>query len=164
LTIVLEALFRREWNPDGGYLRYGSQDMSDTNVRSARANPCSYSTNKEHELTEAAPVAPAPTATLVNPGKTLGIVGLIMAFFFGLNIVGLVLSIVGLNKSKKVGMKNGPALAGIIVSIVTIVIGAIILISVIALGAAGLGAIAEACSGMPSGEVLTNGSTTITCP
>lgn len=101
----------------------------------------------------------------MNPGKTLGIVGLIMAFFFGLNIVGLILSIVGLNKSKKAGFSNGPALAGIIVSIVTIIIGAIIM-AVIVAGALAVGAgIAEACAGFGPGEVITDGSgLSITCP
>jgi hypothetical protein len=138
--------------------------MTDANVRSACANPRPHRPEEEHELTEAAPAAPAPAPTLDNPGKTLGIVGLIMSFFFVLNIVGLILSIVGLNKSKKAGMKNGAAVAGIIVSIVTIVIGVIILISIVALGPAGFAAIAEACEGMASGEVLTDGTTTFTCP
>ncbi|HEU4808498.1 MAG TPA: DUF4190 domain-containing protein [Homoserinimonas sp.] len=108
--------------------------------------------------------ATAPAVEAVNPGKTLGIVGLVMSFFFVLNIIGLILSIVGLNKSKKAGFKNGPALAGLIISIVTIVVGVIILIAVIALGAAGLNAIAEACAGYASGEILSDGVTTITCP
>jgi uncharacterized BrkB/YihY/UPF0761 family membrane protein len=138
--------------------------MPDANVRSACANPCSFRLKEEHELTEAAPAAPAPTATVENPGKTLGIVGLILAFFFGLNIVGLILSIVGLNKSRKVGMKNGPALAGIIVSIVTIVGGIIVIIAVAALGAAGFAAIAEACAGVDSGTVLSDGVNSFTCP
>ena len=115
-------------------------------------------------MTEAAP-APAVEPVAVNPGKTFGIVGLVLAFFFVLDIVGLILSIVGLNKSKKAGLKNGPALAGIIVSIVTIVVGAIILAVLIA-GALALGAgIAEACAGYGSGELLTDGNgLTITCP
>lgn len=112
-------------------------------------------------MTEAAPAA-APAATGENPGKTLGIVGLILAFF--VNVAGLIVSIIALNKSKKAGFKNGPALAGIIVSIVSIVIGVIIIIAVVSLGAAAAGAIAEACAGFASGEMVTDGITTITCP
>jgi hypothetical protein len=113
-------------------------------------------------LTEAAPAAPAPAAIMENPGKTLGIVGLILAFF--VNIAGLIVSIIALNKSKKAGYTNGLALAGIIVSIVSIVVTTIVIISLVALGAAGLNAIAEVCAGMASGEVMTDGVTTFTCP
>ena len=56
-----------------------------------------------------------------NPGKTLGIVGFILAFFFPL--VGLPLSIIGLVKSKKAGMRNGLALAGVILNSIFIVAG-----------------------------------------
>ncbi|MCQ1953930.1 DUF4190 domain-containing protein [Arthrobacter sp. zg-Y238] len=48
-----------------------------------------------------------------NPGQAMGIAGLITSFFF--SIVGLVLSIVGLNQSRKAGMSNVPAVIGIIV-------------------------------------------------
>ncbi|MCQ1987347.1 DUF4190 domain-containing protein [Arthrobacter sp. zg-Y844] len=48
-----------------------------------------------------------------NPGQAMGIAGLITSFFF--SVVGLVLSIVGLNQSRKAGMGNTPAVIGIIV-------------------------------------------------
>jgi len=60
------------------------------------------------------------TTEAVNPGKTLGIIGLILAFFA--NVVGLIVSIVALRKSKKAGFENGPATAGIVVSILSILI------------------------------------------
>jgi hypothetical protein len=50
-----------------------------------------------------------------DPGKTLGIVGFIFAFV-GLQVFGLILSILGFTKSKKAGIKNSLALAGIIVN------------------------------------------------
>jgi hypothetical protein len=117
-------------------------------------------------MTEATP-APAPNAAYTapvaeNPGKTLGIVGLVLAFVA--NIVGLIVSIIALNKSKKAGYKNGLALAGIIVASVSIVITIIVIIAIVSLGAVGLNAIAEACAGYASGEVLTDVTTTITCP
>jgi hypothetical protein len=68
-----------------------------------------------------------------NPGKGLGIAGLIMGFLGPLSVVGLILSIVGLRKSKQAGMGNGVAVAGIIISAIDLVIGiiaTIILISV----------------------------------
>ena len=61
-----------------------------------------------------------------NPGKVLGIVGFILAFFFPL--VGLILSIIGFVKSKKAGFKNGLALAGIILNSVFLVLGTLFLV------------------------------------
>lgn len=62
----------------------------------------------------AAPGVPAYAAAPATvPGKTLGIVGLILAIL--LPLVGLILSIVAMVQSRKAGAKNGPALAGIIV-------------------------------------------------
>ena len=81
------------------------------------------------------PVAPPPGADY--PGKTLGIVGLILAFVFSL--AGLIVSIIANNQSKAAGYTNGLAKAGIILSIVFLVIGVIVLIIYIALGAALMG-------------------------
>lgn len=64
----------------------------------------------------AAPVG-APVA---NPGKGVGIAGFVLAFLGPLSIVGIILSIVGLVKSRGAGQKNGLALAGIIVGILVL--------------------------------------------
>lgn len=66
-------------------------------------------------------VSVTPQATVTssggeNPAKTMGVIGLILAIF--LPLIGLIVSIIAKSKSKKAGFKNGPALAGIIVSIV----------------------------------------------
>lgn len=80
-------------------------------------------------MTASAP-QPAPAGT-DYPGKTLGIVGLIVAIFF--NLIGLIISAIALNQSKKAGYKNTPALAGVIVGAVLFVIGLIIgILSVVA--------------------------------
>jgi len=68
--------------------------------------------------------APAPAAPATYPGKTLGIVGLIVAIFF--NVIGVILSAVALSQSKKAGYKNTPAKAGIIVGIVLFVLTIVI--------------------------------------
>lgn len=52
-----------------------------------------------------------------DPGRTLGIVGLVLAIVA--SVVGLIISIVAYTKSKKAGFKNGIALAGIIVGVIT---------------------------------------------
>ena len=65
------------------------------------------------------------------PGKTLGIVGLILAIFF--NLIGLIVSAVALSQSKKAGYKNTPAKVGVIVGAVLLALGLIIaIISVVA--------------------------------
>jgi hypothetical protein len=91
------------------------------------------------------------------PGRTLGIVGLILAFVA--SPIGLVLSIIAMVQSKKAGAKNGFALAGIIIG----VLGTIIIIAAI-IGAISLaGAFGELCAELGSG-VHEQGNTTITCP
>lgn len=72
------------------------------------------------------------------PGKTLGIAGLIVAIFF--NLIGLILSAVALNQSKKAGYKNTPALVGVIIGAVLLAVS--ILLSII-WGAAILAAISS---------------------
>ncbi|MGY6497691.1 MAG: DUF4190 domain-containing protein [Microcella sp.] len=69
------------------------------------------------------PTYSQPAQPAVNPGQTLGIVALILAFFF--QLLGLILGIIALNQSKKVGMKNGLAVAAIWISVVLMVLGII---------------------------------------
>ncbi|NYE94143.1 putative membrane protein [Psychromicrobium silvestre] len=64
---------------------------------------------------------PAPGGDF--PGKTLGIVGLVCAILF--SVVGLIISIIANNQSKKAGFKNTPAFVGIIIGIITTVLGII---------------------------------------
>lgn len=63
---------------------------------------------------------PAPAS---DAGKTLGIVGLVLAILAPL--IGLIVSIIARNQSKAAGVENGPAKAGIIVSIILLVLGVI---------------------------------------
>ena len=86
--------------------------MSDPNVPAAAPEPAPQPAYQ--------PAAGAPTT---YPGKTLGIVGLIVSFFFA--IVGLILSAVALSQSKKAGFKNTPAKVGLILGIVFSVLGII---------------------------------------
>jgi hypothetical protein len=78
------------------------------------------------------PYAPAPVAPTTYPGKTLGIVGLVLTFVF--TLLGLILSIVAFSQSKSAGFKNTPAKVGIILGIIFIVLGVIggILVGVLA--------------------------------
>jgi hypothetical protein len=107
-----------------------------------------------------APPAPygAPASPTI-PGKTLGIVALIVAIFF--NIVGLILGIVALVQSRKAGYKNGWAVAAIIVGAVLFVIGIIVAIVAFTAFAAAAGfanEVFQACQAVDfSGTVTVQG-------
>lgn len=78
----------------------------------------------------AAPMMASAPASGANPGHGMGIAGLVCAFLAPL--VGLILSIVAMKKSKKVGMSNGLALAGIIIGAINTVLGTLFLVMVVA--------------------------------
>lgn len=113
-------------------------------------------------MSEPAPAAPQPsyqpTAPADFPGKTLGIVGLVVAIIA--NLIGLIISIVAYRQSKAAGFKNTPALVGIIVGAVLFVISAISIIVAIVVG---VSAFNEACAQLGPGT-HTSGGTTVTCP
>ncbi|WP_454042958.1 DUF4190 domain-containing protein [Cellulosimicrobium sp. Marseille-Q8652] len=103
---------------------------------------------------------PGYSAPAQNPGKTLGIVGFILSFLGCLSIVGIILSIVALNKSKKAGYGNGLAIAGIIV-------GILVLIGTVIFGWVtyqGIQIVNDACSGVPTGETVVYEGVNVTCP
>jgi hypothetical protein len=69
------------------------------------------------------PSGPAPQAG-PPPGKTLGIVGLVLAIFCSL--IGAVVSFIAYRQSAAAGWKNNTALAGIIVGVVLFALSLII--------------------------------------
>jgi hypothetical protein len=75
-----------------------------------------------------------PAPGVDYPGKTLGVVGLVVAIFF--NVIGLIISAIAFNQSKKAGYKNTPALVGIIIGAVLFALGLILTIIAIAGGIA----------------------------
>ncbi len=98
-------------------------------------------------------VTSAPAST---EGKTLGIVGLILSFFSG--PIGLIVSAIARSQSKKAGLKNGPATAGIVIGLIS-TIGLVLIIVGSVIGA---GALASQCATLGPG-VHQSGATTITC-
>lgn len=108
-----------------------------------------------------APPAPqgAPAGQPI-PGKTLGIVALIVAIFF--NVIGLILGIVALVQSKKAGYKNGFAVAAIIVGAILTVIGIIVAIFLVVAFTAAAGFATEAYQACEAagftGTVTVNGA------
>ena len=107
-------------------------------------------------MSDLPPAAPAYSAPAAVPGKTLGIVALILSFFF--QLIALILGIVALSQSRKVGEKNTPALVAIILSIVFGIVWLAIVGGLIAGGFALFGQCAELGPGVH--EV---GSVTYTC-
>ncbi|WP_062006531.1 MULTISPECIES: hypothetical protein [Arthrobacter] len=57
---------------------------------------------------------------VVDPGKTLSIVAIILPFV-GFSLVGLILGLVAMSKSKKAGFKNTLALVAVIISALAVV-------------------------------------------
>lgn len=91
------------------------------------------------------------------PGKTLGLVGLILAIVAP--VIGLIVSLIARSQSKAVGMPNGKAKAGIIVAIVLIVLGIII---GLAIGIPAFQLISK-CADLGPGTHNVDG-VTLTCP
>lgn len=118
---------------------------------SSNQQPAAYGTNP----------AGSP-ATGEDPGRTLGIVSLVLAFFFAL--AGLIVGIIARKRSKEAGFSNGFAKWGIILSIVFMVLGLIASIALIAGGAALFGAVADVCAGYDAGTYETTTGEIITCP
>jgi hypothetical protein len=98
---------------------------------------------------------PATQPAAANPGFGLGIAGLILAIIWPLQLLGLILSIVARGQSKRAGFTNGPATAGIIISIVIMVLSVII---AIAFGGLIWGLI-QTCGELGSGVHEVNGVT-----
>lgn len=81
---------------------------------------------------------PAPAAAPVVPGKTLGIVALVLAFLAPL--IGAILGFVAKAQSKPAGVKNTPATAAIVIGLILTVVGIFVFVVLpIILAAAGLG-------------------------
>lgn len=108
-----------------------------------------------------APYLPPPAPAGDYPGKTMGLVALILAIF--LNIVGAIVGIVALRKSKKAGAKNPLALAAIIVGFALFVIFSIIGIVTGIAVAAFTTELLQQCQGLSGQEIVIEG-TPIVCP
>ncbi|MHA7156343.1 hypothetical protein [Arthrobacter sp. TMN-50] len=94
-----------------------------------------------------------------NPGKTLGIVGMICSIIWPISVVGLIISIVAMVKSRKARMGNGFALAGIIIGVIGMITGIIAVVAIVA----GVSFFAEVCAELGPGVHQYEG-TEVTCP
>lgn len=112
-------------------------------------------------MTEPVP-APAPVpAPLPGPvasdGKMLGIIALVVSFFF--SIIGLILGFVARSQSRKAGVKNTPATVAIVLGFVFLAITVIWIVVAIVGGVALFGQCADLGPGV---HILDNGAT-LTC-
>lgn len=105
----------------------------------------------------AAPVPPPPAAPAASDGKTLGIIALVVTFFFSL--VGIILGFVARGQSKRAGVKNTPATVAIVLGFIFLAI-TIIWIIVAIVGAAAL--LSQCATYGPGVHTLPNG-VTLTC-
>ncbi|HJM04727.1 MAG TPA: hypothetical protein QF549_03830 [Candidatus Saccharimonadaceae bacterium] len=120
----------------------------------------SPATSPQPETTPAS--TSTPTSGVENPGKTLGIVSMILSII-GLGLVGVILALIGMSKSKKAGQKNGFALAGLIIGILNILAG-IALFALVGYG--GIQAAAEltaACAESANATVVLTNGTVVAC-
>ena len=76
------------------------------------------------------PTMPNQQPQKVDDGNVFSIIGLVLAFF-GMQLIGLILSIVGLNKAKKAGASKGLAIAGIVLNAIGLVVATIFIILLI---------------------------------
>lgn len=89
------------------------------------------------------PPQPAPTQTTAtppqaqDPGHTMGVVGLVLAFV-GMQFIGLIVSIIARSKSKKAGFKNTLATIGIVINAIFLVLGILWLILIVFVTSSGL--------------------------
>ena len=107
----------------------------------ARGDPAMIGRMPEHldvAPADAQPLPPAPALTIspasaqtptpaVIPGRTLGIVAFALSFLALVNVVALVLGIVALLQSKRVGHRNGFAIAAIVIASAGVLIGLLVL-------------------------------------
>ena len=116
------------------------------------------------------PITPSPVLTPqqlpqqlntnIDPGSTFGVIGLVMAFFIA--PIGIVLSAIGLSKSKKSGFKNNLALAGIIVGSIVSVLVVLSIILLVSSAAGELEEFKKDCEAK-NGTFLDTGSGTYKC-
>ncbi|MEY9951754.1 DUF4190 domain-containing protein [Leifsonia sp. EB34] len=94
----------------------------------------------------------------MSTARVLGIVGFVLSFIGVLDVVGLVLCIVALVKSRRAGERNGFAIAGIAVASLTILMTALFLAALIP----PIAHLAEECNRLGYGTHVV-GNTTYTC-
>ena len=125
-------------------------------VESTPVSEYNSTSTVDAQPTPSTPVYAAPVAA--DPGHGLGIASLIVSLV-GFGLIGLILGIIGLKKSKTAGHGNGLALAGIIIGVLNIVV-TILIIGGVAYGVVQL---AAQCNDLGSGVHTLSSGATINC-
>ncbi|WP_405372541.1 MULTISPECIES: DUF4190 domain-containing protein [unclassified Microbacterium] len=105
--------------------------MTDPNQPSPQHTPPAAPAYEAQAYPNAPQYAPQPVSGGPVPGRTMGIIALILAIIPFTQLIGLILGIVALVQSRKAGQKNGLAIAAIIVSVVLMILGIILFIALI---------------------------------
>lgn len=92
-----------------------------------------------------------------DPGRTTGVVAIVVGFFVG--IVGVFIGIASLQKSRRVGLAGALGTAGIVVSILNIVVGGAVGISWVRYEVS----LTQQCSLVGPGQYLTQSGDQVTC-
>ncbi|WP_285724954.1 DUF4190 domain-containing protein [Psychromicrobium xiongbiense] len=105
------------------------------------------------------PASPAGSyaAPAEDPGKTMGIIAIVLPFV-GFGLIGMILGFVARSKSKKAGFKNTPALVAIILGLISVVVTTILLI----IGIVAAVTLGQTCAQLGPG-VHNQGGVQITC-
>lgn len=174
---IITSVIREEimsQNPENPYGQPQQVPTPDPYAKPAQApdytQPAAQAGYQPQPVPTPAPYGQQPSpygAPPVDPGKTLSIVAIILPFV-GFGLVGLILGIVAMNKSKSAGFKNPVALWAIIIGAVSIVAGIIaIIVSIALIGSAAGGIdtisqVIQACQ-TPGTESVVVGGTEYSC-
>jgi len=110
------------------------------------------------ETPQTTPTAATPAT---YPGKTLGIVGLVLVFIS--SIIGLILSIIAYAQSKKAGVKNVPAFVGIIIGGIFTAIGIVVGIYLVSVVLPRTLEVLDLCKAAGTSQVVTKEGVVYTC-
>ncbi|KZE90142.1 DUF4190 domain-containing protein [Microbacterium sp. TNHR37B] len=142
--------------------------MTDPQNPQQPQTPPAYNAPPAAPAYNAPPAAPAynaggyPGPDAPVPGKTLGIVALVVVFFA--SVIGLILGYVARSQSKTAGVENTPAKVAIILGWIFTALYIIGFIVVGILIAMGVGIWQNACADLGSGVWELTDGTTVTCP
>lgn len=129
------------YNAQGYYAQYeGFEQATSTAPDEAPSHTPNYQQSYYQQPDYQQPNGYYPQPTKKDPGKVLGIVGfalamgsLVLSDGMIFAIAGIIVSAIGLNKSKKEGFNNGFAKAGLITSIVVTCVSVLIIGLILAL-------------------------------
>jgi hypothetical protein len=123
----------------------------------AAARPLSGHPGGDHSYNYPAQPGTAGPGVDADPGRTLGIIGLVLAFV--VSVAGIIVSAIALRESRRAGYSNGFALAGLILSIVFTVVGLVVAVIVVTAVVAAL----QQCAALGPGVHQLGNGLNFTC-